>query len=211
MPRELDRFREAISEQMLRSDCDRSIVAVAVGVTVLLSLLARYWPPVHNSLGLDALAPVLVVCGLATATSVATWLWVVAGHLGRARAIQPLDFCLWDLAPVAVAYSCSQPWGVLIALVVHGGMVCYHARICRRSWIMRASVLVTWAPVFYLASEYAWIAVLGIFTLAMFAIVNMAANRWKSEIERLIEMFEALSRPGWEKIVGQYLRDLGRR
>lgn len=181
---ELDRFNEAISERMLRSDGDRSIIAVGLGIAVLLSLLARYWPPMHDSLGLDALAPVLVVCGLATATSVATWRLVANGLLGRARVLQPLDFCLWDLAPVAVAYSCSEPWGVLIALVVHGGMTCYHARICRRSWIMRASVMVTWVPIFYLAGEYVWIGDLGIFTFGMAAIVNLTTNKRRCEIEQ---------------------------
>lgn len=198
MSRELDRFREAISEQMLRSDCDRSIVAVGLAIAVLLSLLARYWPPMHESIGLDALAPVLVVCGLATSTSVSTWLWVRNGLLGRARVLQPLDFCLWDLAPVAVAYSCSEPWGVLIALVVHGGMTCYHARICRRSWIMRASVMVTWVPIFYLAGEYAWVAALAVFTLGLFFIVNLATHirRCDEEAreERMRRDFKALSK-----------------
>jgi hypothetical protein len=198
LSRELDRLREAISEQTLKSDGDRSIVAVGLGIAVLLSLLARYWPPMHDSLGLDALTLVLAVCGLATATSVATWRLVAKGLLGHARALQPLDFCLWDLAPVAVAYSCSQPWGVLIALVFHGGMTCYHARICRRSWIMRASVMVTWVPIFYLASEYAWIGALAVFTLGLFFIVNLATHirRCDEEAreERMRRDYKALSR-----------------
>ncbi len=206
---ELDRFRDALSRQMLRSDCHSSTVVFALIAIAVPVLLARYYPPVHATIGLETWAPVATIAALATVTSALTWHFVQRGLWGRARAAQVPDFVLWALTPIAVAYSCSKPWGVACALVVHGLMALHYATICRRSWIMRLSVMVSWIPLFLLSPEHPWIAALGIVTLCLFIIANHAANIRRAEVEqrdREVAAREKRLRGDFEVLLKDWLR-----
>jgi hypothetical protein len=188
---------------MLRSDCHPSAIYFAIIAITAPVLLARYYPPVHAAIGLETWAPVLAVAALATVTSALTWRWVKRGAWGLARAAQVPDFVLWGLTPMAVAYSCSKPWGVACGLVVHGLMMLHYATICRSSWTIRVALLATWMPLFLLSSEHGWIAPLGIVTLCLFITANQTANLRRSEVEhradRLRADFETLLRD-WRRV-----------
>lgn len=211
---EAQRLRAALSEEMLRSDCHPSTIVFALLAITVSVLLARYYPPVHAAIGLETWAPVLLVTALATATSALTWRFVLRGEWDRARAVQVPDFVLWGLTPIAVAYSCSQPWGVACALVVHGLMSLHWATICRSSWVLRGSLLATWAPLMFLSPEYGWIAPLGIVTLCLFVIANQASNIRRAEADRReqasVERYEHL-RGDYDVLLEQWKRTRAQR
>jgi hypothetical protein len=203
---------------MLRSDCHPSTIVFALIAIAVPVLLARYYPPIHATIGLETWAPVLAIAALATATSALTWHWVQRGRWVRARVVQVPDFVLWGLTPIAVAYSCSMPWGVACALIVHGLMGLHWATICRRSWIMRAATMATWAPLFHLSSNHVWVAPLGIITLCLFIIVNQASNLRRAETEerdrerlRKAEAREQRWERDFQTLLGQFRRIRGER
>lgn len=224
---ERERLEDAMSAETLRSFGAPSALLLTLLVIIVSISLSRWCGPIHAAIGLDDVLPAVGMAALATVTSLLSWLWMQDGRMGAVRSIQVLDFPLWGLVPVAVAWSCSQPMGVAVAMFVHAMMALYWgALVVQRSWLLRCSVLATWVPIFLLVSHFHWTPPFAIATLFIFVISNLAMLLKRSHDEegerrrleeaeareqRLLEDVEKLVRPGWEKIIQEYLRDRGRR
>jgi hypothetical protein len=147
-----------------------TLLAIATSVS-----LARWCGPVHAAIGLDDVLPVVIVSACATITSILSWHWVHVDDMWRVRIAQIIDFPMWGMAPVMVAWCCSEAAGAATAIGIHGGMGLYWATlVVRRSWSLKCSVLLTWAPIFMLSGRYGWMAPVAIATLFLFVISNEA-------------------------------------
>lgn len=235
---ERERFDDALSTDMLRSDCHPSALFLTLAFIFIVVPLARWLGPVHEILGLESALWVFIVVAAGTVASVYTWHSVKRERWRRARIAQIPDFILWAMVPIVTAYSCSTHWGILLALGIHALALAYYGTtMFWTSWLLRSIGVATWVPLFALTWWHGWVAPLGAFSLFLFIVANQAANlrraekkrredRQRAEAEererrlreeaeareqRMREDFEKLVRPGWEKIMRDYLRERGGR